>query len=91
MPTDRLVVAVATPRRSIGAGLIAAKPADGAPVVLPPTAATVLIAATGAPVTTGHLDGVLADTFPDVDAAERHATLAALIDELLAAGLLERR
>jgi hypothetical protein len=91
VPAAATVRAVATPRRSLGAALIVVRPSDGAPAVLPPTAATVLAAATDKDVTIAELDRVLTERFPDVDGAERRDALDTLVHELTAAGLLARR
>jgi hypothetical protein len=82
--------AVAAPTRHLSASLIVARPSDGAPVVLPATAATVFLAATDW-ITVPAVDAVLARTFPAVPDEERRQTLDVLVRDLTAEGLVERR
>jgi hypothetical protein len=72
------------PERVFGDKLIVARPSDGAPVVLAPTA--VLVWQSLADWTTIEgIDACLADSFPEVHARERadarRAILAALCDD----------
>jgi hypothetical protein len=82
--------AVATAQRRLGHTLIVARPSDGAPVVLPSTAATVLDSAHDW-TSVARIDAALAESFPAVADDERRRTLATLVDQLNAEGLLERR
>ena len=78
------------PWREIGDKVVAARPTDGAPVVLAPTAAVVwrqLDTWTNL----NDIDLRLAEVFPDVEATDRLAARAAILDALLSADdLLER-
>lgn len=78
------------PSRELGTKLVVARPRDGAPVVLAPTAAAVW-RLLDAWTTVGDIDSGLAETFPEVAATDRIearvAILAALSDDDL---LLER-
>lgn len=84
------VRAVATPRRNLSSGVVAARPGDGAPVLLPATAAVVFAGASDGPVDLEILDDLLHRTFPEVDANERRVTLRELVNTLIAEGLLAR-
>jgi hypothetical protein len=78
------------PSRAVGTSVVVARPGDGAPVVLPATAArvwTLLDEWT----TPGELEVRLAREHPDMAAADRSETLTHLLDSLHDEGLLERR
>ena len=89
-PSGYEVRSVPVPARSFGHGLIVARPVDGAPVVLPATAASVLRSASDWS-TREAIDLALADLFPDVNDQERLRTLDELLCGLIGEGLLERR
>lgn len=100
MAPDRTVPGVGSPReyvrrrpvpaRTLGQTVIVARPTDGGPVVLPPTASTVW-SSIESWASVEDVDRVLASRFPDVDADERLASLTQVLGTLEDEGLLERR
>ncbi len=79
----------AVPWRQIGDKIVVARPVDGAPVVLAPTAAVVW---RGLDDWTGEdgLDLRLAQIFPDIAASERESARSQILVALADDGLLER-
>jgi hypothetical protein len=77
------------PLRALGDSVIVARPGDGSPVVLAPTAAFVWRLLDG-PTTEADIDRRLADAFPAVTEPERATALAQILDILWDDGLLER-
>lgn len=69
---------------------VVARPADGAPVVLPATAA-VIWDRLASWTTVEDLADLLATSYPQVPGEERRRTLAAVLAQLEDDGLLERR
>jgi hypothetical protein len=69
--------------------VIVARPADGGPVVLAPTARLVWSALEDW-CCRADLDLVVAAAYPEIDATEREEALTAIIEILTAEGLLER-
>ena len=78
------------PVRSLDDKVIVARPADGSPIVLAPTAARVwqLLADW---TTADAIDRVFADSFPEVPEAERLAARAEILRILSDDDLVERR
>ena len=77
------------PWRQVGDKVIAARPSDGAPVVLAPTAAVVWHLLDNW-TTTNAIDVRLEGDFPNVTAIDRVAARAAILDALSNDDLVER-
>jgi hypothetical protein len=77
------------PSREVDDKVIAARPTDGAPVVLAPTAAIVWRLLDGW-TNPNDIDVRLTEVFPDVEATDRQAARAAILDALSNDDLLER-
>jgi hypothetical protein len=88
--TEHVLRRRCVPWRRLGDKVIVARPSDGTPVVLAPTAAVVWrrLAMWATP---AEIDARLADVFPDVASAERLSTRAAILARLGDDELLERR
>lgn len=74
--------------RCLGDKVIVARPRDGSPVVLAPTAGLVwnhLVT----PATLNELESLLAKTYPSVEAPERKSALVAIVDSLREDELVE--
>lgn len=78
------------PTRAVGDRLVVARPSDGAPVVLPPTAALIWRVLDGW-VSPAEIDRALAAAFADVPEPERTAARVDVLAMLDRDGLLERR
>ena len=77
------------PWREVGDKVVAARPSDGAPVVLAPTAAVVW-RQLDAWTTPDDIDTRLGEVFPEVATTDRVAARAAILDALSDDDLLER-
>lgn len=91
MQRDRnaMVRCVDVPERNVGPHTVVARPGDGIPLVLGPTAALVWRLAVDW-TTPEALDRSLAQQYPDVGVQERSETLDTILSILDNEGLLER-
>lgn len=81
---------VAVPERSVDAKRVVARPVDGAPVVLPATAAVVWDELSSWTTVQDVVD-VLASRYPQVPSDQRRRAIDAILAQLEDDGLLERR
>jgi len=79
----------AVPVRYLGDKMVVARPSDGAPVVLAPTAAIVWQILSDW-TSTGAIDRQLVEIYPDVPPSERQRTIAGILRALTDDDLLER-